>query len=64
MTLVRKGGLIAIDNVLWYGDVADASKQNPSTVAIRQLNDFIYQDARVSISMLPIGDGLTLARKR
>ncbi len=64
LTLLRRGGLLAIDNVLWYGDVADTSIQNPSTVAIRTVNDFVHQDERVTMSMLPIGDGVTLARKR
>jgi caffeoyl-CoA O-methyltransferase len=62
--LLRKGGLIAVDNVLWSGAVADASNQDKDTNSIRKLNDFILNDDRVSISMLPIGDGLTLARKR
>jgi predicted O-methyltransferase YrrM len=63
LKLVRPGGLIAIDNVLWDGKVADPAENDSNTVAIRQLNDFIKTDTRVSISMLPIGDGLTLARK-
>lgn len=64
LQLLRPGGLILIDNVLWDGDVINPDKQNPSTVAIRRLNAFIHQDERVSISMLPLADGLTLARKR
>ena len=64
LLLLRPGGLLAVDNVLWYGDVADPNNQNPSTIAIRSLNDFIHQDKRVTMSLLPIGDGLTLARKR
>lgn len=63
LALLRPGGLIAIDNVLWSGDVADPRNQDNNTKAIRALNDFVYADKRVSISMLPIGDGLTLARK-
>lgn len=62
--LLRPGGLIAVDNVLWDGKVANANINDNSTQAIRVLNDFIFKDERVSISMLPIGDGLTLARKR
>lgn len=64
LTLLRPGGLVAIDNVLWGGAVADASNNEADTVAIRELNDFIATDERVDISMVPIGDGLTLARKR
>jgi caffeoyl-CoA O-methyltransferase len=62
--LVRTGGLIAIDNVLWGGSVVDESDETPDTVAIRQLNAKLYQDERVDVSLVPIGDGLTLARKR
>jgi predicted O-methyltransferase YrrM len=62
--LVRPGGLIAIDNVLWGGSVVDESDQTADTVAIRQLNAKLYQDQRVDVSLVPIGDGLTLARKR
>lgn len=64
LTLLRKGGLIAIDNVLWDGEVANPANQDKSTNSIRELNDFIYQDPRVSMCIVPIGDGLTLARKR
>ena len=63
LELLRIGGLIAIDNVLWGGSVIDDSIQNLSTKAIRKFNKKLYQDDRVSISMVPIGDGLTLARK-
>jgi caffeoyl-CoA O-methyltransferase len=63
LKLLRRGGLVAIDNVLWSGNVADPSKNDQETVAIRALNEKIHGDARVEISMLPIGDGLTLARK-
>lgn len=64
LKLIRVGGIIAIDNVLWYGRVADKQNQAPSTVQIRQLNEHILNDSRVDLSMLPIGDGLTLAMKR
>lgn len=64
MTLVRPGGLIAIDNVLWGGGVITESDQGPEVVAIRQLNAKLAQDERVEVSLVPIGDGLTLARKR
>jgi predicted O-methyltransferase YrrM len=64
LELVRPGGLIAIDNVLWGGAVADNSVQDDDTRAIRFLNKKIHADSRVEISLVPIGDGLTLARKR
>jgi predicted O-methyltransferase YrrM len=64
LTLLRKGGLIAIDNVLWGGAVADAGQTDPDTLALRALNEKLHTDERVTLSMLPIGDGLTLARKR
>ena len=64
LSLVRPGGLIAIDNTLWSGKVADATVCDPNTVVLRELNSFLYDDERVTISMLSIGDGLTLARKR
>ena len=63
LQLVRDGGLIAVDNTLWSGDVADPSNMEPGTRAIRKFNDIIRQDERVEISLVPIGDGLTLARK-
>ena len=63
LSLVRKGGLIAIDNVLWGGRVLNKHYTEPATRAIRKFNKKLYQDQRVSISMIPIGDGLTLARK-
>jgi len=64
LKLLRPGGLIMLDNVLWKGKVADDSIQDPDTSALREVNDLIYQDTRVDVSMVPIGDGLTLARKR
>lgn len=64
LRLVRPGGLIAIDNVLWGGSVADPSDQDEDTRAIRALNDKIHRDPRVDMSLLPIGDGVTLALKR
>ena len=63
LPLVRTGGLIAIDNVLWYGRVIHDDNQEKSTNAIRVFNQKLFADTRVEISMLPIGDGLTLARK-
>ena len=64
LTLLRPGGLIAIDNVLWGGSVIAWDNQDEDTRAIRALNDVIKNDARVDLAMLPVGDGLTLARKR
>ena len=61
--LLRPGGVIGVDNVLWHGDVADPENQKPDTVAIRELNRRIVEDGRVEISMVPIGDGLTLGAK-
>jgi predicted O-methyltransferase YrrM len=63
LVLLRPGGLVAIDNVLWGGAVADPSNRTDSTEAIRRLNRKLAKDRRVTISMVPIGDGLTLARK-
>jgi len=62
--LTRQGGLICIDNVLWSGAVADPSRNDEDTEAIRAFNTALSTDARISLSMLPIGDGLTLACKR
>jgi predicted O-methyltransferase YrrM len=61
LRLVRAGGLIAIDNVLWSGRVADPSVDDDSTNAIRALNERIAGDERVEVAMLPVADGLTLA---
>ncbi len=64
LRLVRSGGLITIDNVLWSGWVADPSVNDDDTAAIRALNEKIAGDERVDAVILPIGDGLTLARVR
>src|SRR5689334_22402798 len=64
MQLVRPGGLIAIDNVLWGGDVAKPEENDEDTRAIRALNEKVRSDDRVTLALVPIGDGLTLARKR
>lgn len=64
LTLVRPGGLVAIDNALWSGAVADDTDQRENTRAIRALNAKIASDPRVTSSLVPIGDGLHLARKR
>jgi caffeoyl-CoA O-methyltransferase len=61
---VRPGGLFVFDNVLWMGEVANPRNQDESTVAIRALNDHVARDPRVDAVMLPIADGVTLARKK
>ncbi|MGZ5649581.1 MAG: class I SAM-dependent methyltransferase, partial [Usitatibacter sp.] len=63
LTLLRKGGLVAADNTLWSGAVADPCAADVDTLAIREFNDTLHRDSRVAISMLPLGDGLTLALK-
>jgi len=64
LVLLRPGGLIAVDNVLWYGRVIDASCDDPDTRAIRTFNAQMKGDSRVWLSMLPVRDGLTLACKK
>ena len=64
LKLLRVGGLIAVDNTIWSGRVADPNESDADTVAIRQLNETLYRDERVALSMLTVGDGLTLAMKR
>jgi predicted O-methyltransferase YrrM len=64
LQLIRQGGLIAIDNVLWSGQVADPAVQDTRTQVIRSLNDKLHQDDRISLSMLAISDGLTLVLKK
>ena len=63
LTLVRTGGLIAVDNTLWGGQVIDKKSKNVDTQAIRQFNDRLRSDLRIHLSLLPIGDGVTLALK-
>ncbi len=64
LELIRKNGIILFDNVLWGGAVADQENQNPNTTAIRKFNLHLLDDPRVDISLVPIGDGLTIARKK
>ena len=64
LALVRAGGLVAIDNTLWNGWVADAAHQEDDTRAIRAFNDALLADRRIDLSLVPIGDGMTLALKR
>ena len=63
LELVRPGGVIAIDNTLWSGRVADPAEREPETAAIRAFNAALAADDRALLSLVPIGDGLTLARK-
>ncbi|BAZ82278.1 MAG: class I SAM-dependent methyltransferase [Sphaerospermopsis sp.] len=63
LQLIRPGGLIAIDNVLWSGKVADPEIQDNQTKKIRAFNQKLYQDSRITLSLVPIADGLTLAKK-
>lgn len=64
LKLVRPGGLIVVDNTLWDGRVADDSVQDANTCAIRAFNAALHDDVRVDLSLVPIGDGLTLVRRR
>lgn len=64
LQLLRRGGLLCIDNVLWDGRTADPAKNDPDTAALKQINSELHRDERISLSMLAIGDGLTLAIKR
>lgn len=64
LRLVRTGGLVAVDNTLWHGKVADPAVDDADTEAIRRFNEKARDDERVTLSLVPIGDGLTLARKR
>ena len=64
LELVRRGGIIAVDNTLWSGAVADARSRDATTRALRAFNDKLHVDERVALSLLPVGDGLTLALKR
>jgi predicted O-methyltransferase YrrM len=64
LTLLRPGGLVMFDNTLWGGAVADTDEQDEDTRALRDLNRLLHRDERVGLSLVPIGDGLTLARRR
>lgn len=64
LELVRPGGLIAVDNTLFFGRVIDPAAQDPDTVAIRELNAFLRDDHRVELSLLPVADGVTLLHKK
>jgi caffeoyl-CoA O-methyltransferase len=64
LQLLRRGGLIAVDNTLWSGDVANPDNQKSDTVSLRRFNEALHRDERIDLAMLPVGDGLTLALKR
>ncbi len=64
LALLRPGGLVVSDNTLWSGAVADPENAEADTVALRHYNEMLHRDERVDLSLLPVGDGLTLARKR
>jgi caffeoyl-CoA O-methyltransferase len=64
LELLRPGGLVVVDNTLWSGRVADPENAEADTVAMRHFNEHLHRDERVDLSLVPVGDGLTLARKR
>ena len=64
LELLRRGGLIAVDNVLWSGDVANEKTRDQLALALRKFNDHVYKDERVELALLSIGDGVTLALKK
>jgi predicted O-methyltransferase YrrM len=64
LRLLRPGGLVVVDNTLWSGRVADPAVDDADTRALRDFNEHLHRDDRVDLSLVPIGDGLTLARKR
>ena len=64
LRLVRPGGVVALDNVLWGGEIADMTKQDRDTLALRAVNEIVRDDERVTVVLLPVADGMTLARKR
>jgi len=63
LTLLRTGGLIAVDNTLWHGDVVDAANTDVDTEAIREFNRHLHRDKRIALSLVTMGDGITLACK-
>ena len=63
LNILNNNGIIVVDNVLWYGDVADQNKNDRLTLKIREFNKFINTDNRVESLILPIGDGLSVCRK-
>ena len=63
-SMVRRGGIMAVDNTLWSGWVADRGNNDDDTVALRKFNDKLHRDERIEIALLPLGDGVTLALKK
>lgn len=63
LILLRRGGVVAIDNVLWYGRVADTTSNDKKTLALQKFNNFLLNDPRISFSLIPVGDGLALCTK-
>jgi predicted O-methyltransferase YrrM len=64
LSLLRAGGLVAVDNTLWSGKVADPKARDKDTTALKKFNAALHKDERIDLTLVPIGDGLTLARKR
>ena len=64
LRLLRTGGAVIFDNTIWNGQVIDATARDADTEAIRSFNDKVHADNRVDMVLLPVGDGMTIARKR
>jgi predicted O-methyltransferase YrrM len=64
LKLLHPGGLIVVDNTLWDGEVANPDNREAETEALRAFNDALHRDPRIDLALLPVGDGLTLARIR
>ena len=64
LRLIRPGGLILVDNTLWHGQVTQEDTEDPDTLAIQRFNEYLQEDDRIDLSLVPIGDGLTLCRRR
>ncbi len=62
LKIIKKGGLIIIDNVLWHGEVADEDNMDKFTLNIRELNEHVSTDKRVEQIIIPLGDGMTVCR--
>ena len=63
LRLIKPGGMILVDNLLWYGRVVDSANSHKATVALREFNDFLAEDDRISFVIVPIGDGMSLCIK-
>lgn len=64
LQLIKPNGLIVVDNTLWYGRTADPLVNDKRTKFLREFNKFLAEDDRINVSMVPIGDGMTLCRKQ